>query len=125
MYVSMQDILLVAGFCIAMSVFPIVLQYSLSIRETKWFGWILPIVVFLISLNATYASYCSTVEEGANMWRVVRVFVLFNLLTAALISVYRFCKTVESRREKRADRKKVEQAKRDEKDAAKETIHLN
>ncbi len=121
---AVQDILLVAGFFVAISVFPLVLQYSFSIRSNKWFGFILPVIVFVVSLSATYGSYVATVADGANMWRVPLVFVLINGLTAALLYVYWFCRTLERRREAKAEVKKQKKAVREAKDAARETIEL-
>ncbi len=121
---TMEDILLVVGFCVAMSALPIVLQVSFSIRETKWFAWILPIIMFLISLAATYTSFVATLEDGASMWRVLLVFVCFNILTVVFLLVTRICRTVEERRKAKAAHKKVQQAKKAEKDAARETVEL-
>ncbi len=121
---TLQDILLVAGFFIALSVIPIVLQVWLSIREKKWLAVILPVITFLVSLNATHTSYTATVADGANMSRVVLVFVLFNLLTVALGVTAWICFTVQQRREAKAATKEEKERVRAEKDAARTTIEL-
>lgn len=124
MDLTVTDTLLVAVFFIAMSVPFIVLQVWLSIRETKWIAWVLPICAFLFSLNATYTSYTATVADGVSFGRVVLVFVLFNLLTAAFIITNFLCKTVQQRREEKAAKKKQKTAERAEKDKTRETIEL-
>ncbi len=122
--VTTEDILLVAAFCIALSVIPIVFQVVLSTRDTKWYGWILPGITFLVSLNATYASFTQTLSDGAGFGRVFVVFAVFNMLTVALCITYYICRNTEKRREADAVRKKQKEEARAAKDAARETIEL-
>lgn len=121
---TLQEILLVVGFFLALSVIPIVFQVWLATCEKKWLAWILPSISFLISLNATYTSYLSSVAEGISVLRAALVFVLFNLLTIALCVATRICHTVQQRREARAAAKKEKEKTRAEKDAARQTIEL-
>ncbi len=124
MDVTIQEILLVSAFFIALSVIPIVLQVWFTICKRRWLVWVFPVISFLLSLNATFTSYTATVAEGANGWRVVLVFVLFNLLTVALLITTWVCDTVQARRVAKAAAKKEKEAARAAKDAQRETIEL-
>ncbi len=124
MDLTVQDVLLVSACFIALSVIPIVFHVGLTTCKHRWLVWVLPAISFLFSLNATYTSYTATVAEGANMWRVVLVFVLFNLLTVALCITTWVCDTVQARREAKAVAKQEKEAARAAKDAQREIIEL-
>ena len=110
-------------FLLAIPVGVIFLQIYLSKKENKWYGFILPLVVFAISLMAimgmvafvevgqsTMSQYVdgelvtTIISEGENreaipgtVGRIIYIFILLNIPTAILLAIYKSVRNKQNR----------------------------
>ena len=72
----------------------ILLQIYLSKRESKWLGFILPVITFLIAVMTVLgmAVYIGAGGSGSLVLQVIVTFCLCNIPTVILLGIYAACR---------------------------------
>ncbi|MDR2712055.1 MAG: hypothetical protein LBB91_02955 [Clostridiales bacterium] len=70
----------------------IISQIILSKKESKWFGLILPIITFIVSLLFVFSVAAAGNPISTVIVTVLSAFLLCNISTAILLVIYAVCR---------------------------------
>lgn len=96
----------------------IIAQLILSSIESRWFGWLLPLMSLVASSTALIVKHGATVYYSwLDVAKTVGLFLLYNCGTVVLILIYIFCrKGRHNRMKKRTQRENERQQRREQRD---------